>query len=99
MFMCIAAVLILRPMTKKLGGLLEAMTRDRAQSRTDDSSTARIVALLEHMNRRLDTIEERVDFTERLVSERRPDGRRLQRSPLPDLTLERATPQEHYVAR
>lgn len=97
--MCIAAVLILRPLTRRLGGLLEAMTRDRAQSqsRSDDSSTARIVALLEHMNRRLDTIEERVDFTERLVSERRPDGRRLQRSPLPDLTLERT--QEPYLAR
>lgn len=76
MFMCIAAVLILRPITKKLGGLLEAITIERTQSRTQDTSSARTIALLEHINRRMDLMEERVDFTERLVSTRSPDARR-----------------------
>ena len=73
-FVCVAAVLILRPMTKRIGILLEAMAQQKtgvvAPSETPD---ARIVALLEHVSRRLDQIEERVDFTERLVSTRSAD--------------------------
>lgn len=83
MFMCIAAVMILRPITKKLGGLLEAMTIDRHQARMQDSTGERTVALLEHINRRMELMEERIDFTERLVSARSPELRRsAQRSPL-----------------
>jgi hypothetical protein len=83
MFMCIAAVMILRPITKKLGGLLEAMTRDRTQVQVHDALSERTIALLEHINRRLDLMEERVDFTERLVSTRTPEVRRgSARSPL-----------------
>jgi hypothetical protein len=94
LFMCTAAVLILRPVTKKLGGLLEAMTRDRTQAQMQDTTSARTIALLEHINRRLDLMEERVDFTERLVSTRSPDLRRTsQRSPLstPELDVEYLT--------
>ena len=83
MFMCIAAVAILRPITKKLGGLIEVITLERMQARTQDSTSARTVALLEHMNRRMDLMEERVDFTERLVSTRGGEPRRMSpRSPL-----------------
>jgi hypothetical protein len=85
MFMCIAAVMILRPITKKIGGLLEVMTRDRSQVRSDDAGNARIAALMEHMTRRLDHIEERLDFTERLVSTRNVEPRRpLHRLPRQD---------------
>jgi hypothetical protein len=84
MFMCIAAVLILRPVTKKLGGLLEAITRDRTDARTQDATSARTIALLEHINRRLDLMEERVDFTERLVSRRSPEVRRASHRPTLD---------------
>lgn len=73
MFMCIAAVMILRPITKKLGGLIEVMTRDRAQVPVQDATGERTVALLEHMNRRMELMEERLDFTERLVSSRGHD--------------------------
>ena len=83
MFMCIAAVMILRPITRRIGGLLEVMTRDRVQTRTDDATSARTAALFDHVSRRLDLIEERLDFTERLVSARTPEVRRqVQRSPL-----------------
>lgn len=81
MFMCIAAVMILRPITKRIGGLLEVMTRDRVQARTEDTSSARTVALIEHVSRRLDLIEERLDFTERLVSARTPEARRQVQRP------------------
>lgn len=86
MFMCIAAVMILRPITKKLGGLIEAITIDRTQSRAQDNSGERTLALLEHINRRMDLMEERVDFTERLVSTRSPEVRRTtQRAPQLDV--------------
>lgn len=66
-FFCVTAVLILRPITKRLGGLLEVMTQARIQTRTAESTDARILATLEHMSRRIDLMEERIDFTERLV--------------------------------
>lgn len=81
MFMCVAAVLILRPVTKRLGSLMEALTHARLEARTDDTGSARTIALLEHVNRRLDLIEERVDFTERLVSSRGPALQRTARKP------------------
>ena len=94
MFMSIAAVMILRPITKKLGGLLEAISADRNQARTQDTTSARTIALLEHINRRLDLIEERVDFTERLVSTRNAEPRRtMPRPPLntPEMSVEYLT--------
>jgi hypothetical protein len=74
MFMCIAAVMILRPLTKQLGALMEAMTKERTQplrapqQAPQDSDSARTLALLELAVKRLDTMEDRLDFTERLVS-------------------------------
>jgi hypothetical protein len=99
MFMCFAAVMILRPISTKVGGLLEAITRERAQSRTEDANTTRIVALLEQMNRRLDQMEDRVDFTERLVSTRKPEARRqLHRAPLGEASYEPAA-EPDFLAR
>jgi hypothetical protein len=76
-FLSVAGVLILRPVTRQLGGLLEAMTRDRSALRADDAQAARMATLMEHMSRRMDAIEERLDFTERLLSA--PDRRRIPR--------------------
>lgn len=79
MFACIAAVLILRPMTKRLGHLLEAMARERepataSQVPGGQAADPRVLALLEQMNKRLELMEDRLDFTERLVSARRPSA-------------------------
>lgn len=67
-FLSVAAVMILRPVTKKLGGFLDALTRERIQPAALERTDSRVVALLEHMSKRLDVMEERLDFTERLVS-------------------------------
>lgn len=88
LFMSVAAVLILRPLTKRLGGLLEAMTRDRRQVPVQDPTSERTIALLEHISRRIDLMEERLDFTERLVSTRNPElGRPSLRSPITDRSI------------
>lgn len=68
MFLCIAAVAILRPISTKLGGLLEAMTRERTASRSDDAELARVRVVVEHVAKRMDLMEERLDFTERLLA-------------------------------
>lgn len=75
-FMCVTAVMILRPITKRLGALLEVMTRERMPVRIEDPNSARTAALLEQVSQRLDSIEDRLDFTERLVSSRRTEPRR-----------------------
>ncbi|MGH7501183.1 MAG: hypothetical protein ACREL7_05430 [Longimicrobiales bacterium] len=72
MFMCIAAVAILRPISTKVGGLLEAITRERSQSQAENSELARLRVLMEHVAKRLEIMEERLDFTERLIANNRP---------------------------
>ena len=77
----VAAVLILRPMTTRIGALFETIAHERAPARAPEGDP-RVVALLEHMSRRLDLIEERIDFTERLVAARPgADGTRQPRMP------------------
>jgi hypothetical protein len=78
LFLSMAAVLILRPITRRIGGLLEVMTRDRAAARMDDGNQARMLALMEQMSRRIDMMDERLDFTERLIASP-PPRRREQR--------------------
>ena len=80
MFMCIAGVLILRPVTKKLGLLIEALARERmagVEARTSGSTTTlesgqmeRIANALDRLNSRIDLIDDRMGFVERLVEER-----------------------------
>ena len=95
MFMCIAAVMILRPLTKQLGRFLEVLTEQRLKpaiaAREPDHDSARITVLLEHMVRKMDAMEERLDFTERLMSTQRStpqlSTRELSVRDLPDIGL------------
>lgn len=69
LFFCAAAVLILRPVTARLGNLFDAMAREkRAVQPGESAELARLRNVLEHMSGRLDLLEERLDFTERLLS-------------------------------
>jgi hypothetical protein len=69
MFICVAAVAILRPISTKLGGLLEAMKNEKMAPRSvDDPDFARMTVLMEHVVKRVDLMEERLDFTERLLN-------------------------------
>jgi hypothetical protein len=75
LFMSIAGVLILRPISKKLGMLLEALARERMASATparalDETQLDRVTNALERLNNRLDLVDDRVAFVERLVEER-----------------------------
>jgi hypothetical protein len=75
LFVSAAAVAILRPLTTRVGKLLEAMARERTAALrppSDDPDSARLRSVIEHLGRRLDLMEERLDFTERLLSSGRP---------------------------
>lgn len=74
-FMCVAGVLILRPVTKKLGLLIEAMARERLPptrriDALEDSQLERITVALERLNSRIDRVDDRMSFMERLVEDR-----------------------------
>lgn len=74
-FMCVAGVLILRPVTKKLGLLIEAMARERMPparrvDALEDSQLERITVALERLNSRIDRVDDRMSFMERLVEDR-----------------------------
>jgi len=86
LFVCAAGVLILRPITKRLGILLETMARERqarldagmrVQSAVSEAEARTTARLLERMSHRLDLIEERMDFFERLADSRERDARRI----------------------
>ncbi len=58
-------VLVLRPIAKRLGDLLEVMTRERLSG--DREERIHMRELFETMNQRLSLLEDRQDFTERLI--------------------------------
>lgn len=75
-FMCIAGVMILRPVTKRLGLLIEAMAQERkgqarpVSSGIDEAYMERITVALERLNTRIDRVDDRMDFMEHLVEDR-----------------------------
>lgn len=83
MFMCIAGVLILRPVTKKLGLLIEALAKERlagvhardiSSGGLSETHVERMANALDRLNSRIDHIDDRIGFMERLM-ESRPTSR------------------------
>lgn len=76
LFMCVAGVLILRPVTKKLGLLIEAMAKERmsqshgVRAGLDETQLERITVALERLNTRIDRVDDRMNFMEHLVEDR-----------------------------
>ena len=77
-FMCVAGVLILRPLTKRLGLLVEALAKERmaglaprsAPAALDEAQVERIANALDRLNSRIDLMDDRMGFVERLVESR-----------------------------
>ena len=78
-FMCVAGVLILRPVTRRLGLLLEALAKERmagipsrgaAAPAISEGQVERIVNALDRLNSRIDLMDDRMGFVERLVEDR-----------------------------
>ena len=74
LILTVGGVVVLRPIAKRIGDLLEVYAKERSDGLEGDVHQIR--DLLETMNARLQLMEERQDFTERLLSgpKERPDG-------------------------
>jgi len=67
----VGTVVLLRPLAKRLGDLLELMAKQR-RGELDSPVIEPTERLLESLSSRLSLVEERVDFTDRLLQERDP---------------------------
>jgi CRP-like cAMP-binding protein len=77
LFLSIAGVLILRPLTKRLGDLIEITSR-RQQGETRREEVTRLTEVIGRLADRLEHLEQRQDFTDQLVvSLERPARARL----------------------
>lgn len=75
MFISAAAVLIFRPITTRLGSMID---KNAAEKRGGDSPDfERMTGILEQMVDRLDRLEQRVDFTERMLESGSRERQRL----------------------
>ena len=66
LILTVGGVILLRPLAKRLGILLEVYAKEQQSGLQGDVGQLR--DLMETMNARLQLIEERQDFTERLLS-------------------------------
>ena len=66
-FLTVGGVLVLRPIAKRLGGFLDAMTQAKLRPSMEPELT-RIREALNSIDMRLNQIEERQDFAEALIS-------------------------------
>ena len=70
----VAATILLRPITKKLGTYLEVLAEERRRSLSeqplDRSDSTRLTAAVEALESRLALLEQNQDFTNRLLSDR-----------------------------
>jgi isocitrate dehydrogenase kinase/phosphatase len=87
LFMSLAAVLIFRPLTTRIGKVIE---RSHAEKQAvPEAQIQRIMQLMERLVDRMDRLEDRVDFTERVLERQRtkaqltegPSGSGPRRSP------------------
>jgi hypothetical protein len=80
LFISIAAVAIFRPLTKRIGSLIEQAAERKA---APDPRIDRMVQLMERLVDRMDRLEERVDFQDRLLESTRAQAQ------LPEGTAQR----------
>ena len=77
-FVTTGLVLLLRPISTRLGKYLEVLAEERrrqlAQTPIDRDDAARIATLLESMDQRLGQLEDRQEFTDKLLGSRPSTG-------------------------
>lgn len=72
LFLSVAGVAIFRPLTKRLGDVLEANAASKRQEADDRLQYEHLKMLLETQNLRLEQMEQRLEFTESLLEARPP---------------------------
>ena len=67
LFLSIAGVLVFRPLTKRLGDLIEVTARNR-KTPPGQEDVARLTEVVSRLADRIDQLEERQEFTERVLT-------------------------------
>jgi hypothetical protein len=68
----VAGIIILRPLTRRLGDALEAKSRAKhKQPELSGEEIARLTDVMGRLTDRIESLEERQDFTERLLSDQK----------------------------
>jgi hypothetical protein len=82
-FVTVGAVLLLRPIAKKLGTYLEVLAEERRRQLNekplDRADTARLTTAIEALESRLALLEQNQDFTNRLLADRTAEPKTLHR--------------------
>jgi hypothetical protein len=76
LILTVAGVILLKPLSKQLGTLLEAMARERSAPQVGEE-LGHMRDLLETINGRLSLLEERQDFTDAMLQDPERKSRRL----------------------
>jgi hypothetical protein len=76
----VAGVILLKPLSKQLGTLLEAMARERTEPQLGEEM-GHMRSLLETIDARLALLEERQDFTDSLLQDPERRSRRRLETP------------------
>lgn len=63
-----AAIVIFRPLTKRLADILELQQRERAARRVEEGEHEQLRSFISSLERRMELLEQRLDFTESLVA-------------------------------
>jgi len=66
----VAGVLIFRPLTKRLGNVMEANALSRRQAAEDQLHQEHVKTLLDTQNLKIQQLEQRLEFTESLLEAR-----------------------------
>lgn len=72
LFLTIGGVLIFRPLTKRLGLMLEAHAAGKREDETGRIHYEHVRALLEAQTLKIEALEQRLEFTESLLEDRSP---------------------------
>ncbi len=80
LILSVAGIIILRPLTKRLGNMMELKSRAKHQEPGISSEdVARLTDVMSRLTDRIESLEEKQDFTERLLAahDRAPAQARL----------------------
>ena len=70
MFLTIGGVLVLRPLTKRLGLLMEASAKSRGRNADEQLQIEHLRLMIDTQNLKLEQLEQKLSFTESLLESR-----------------------------
>lgn len=70
LFLTVGGVLVLRPLTKRLGALMEASAKSKGSTAEEQMQIEHMKLMIETQNLKLEQLEQKLSFTESLLESR-----------------------------